>query len=92
MHSLHVTVAIQGEFPDDAARQSHIDEVVAEISSKPGFMHGYWTAPIEGVGHAYTFYDTEENAKASAPPVGFEHHSGTAVIKDVDLRPVLAHL
>jgi hypothetical protein len=92
MHSLHVTVAIQGEFADDAARQCHLDQVVQEISATPGLLHGYLTVPIDGVGHAYTFYDTEENARASAPPIGFEHPSGMAVIKDVELAPVAAVL
>lgn len=92
MHSLHVTVAVQGEFPDEAARRAHLDQVIAEISSAPGFRHGYLTVPIDGVGHAYTFYDTEESALAAAPAVGFEHDSGMAVIKDVELAPVAAHL
>ena len=92
MHSLHVTVAVQGEFPDEAARQAHLEQIAQEISAAPGFLHGYLTVPVDGVGHAYTFYDTEENARASAPAVGFEHDSGMALIKDVELAPVAAHL
>lgn len=91
MHSLHVTVAISGQFADEAARQAHLDQVVQEISSTPGILHGYLTAPVDGVGHAFTFYDSEENARASAPPVGFEHSPG-AVIKDVEIAPVAAVL
>lgn len=91
MHSLHVTVAVQGEFPDETARRAHLEQIAQEISSSPGCLHGYLTVPIDGVGHAYTFYDTEENATASAPAVGFEHDSGMALIKDVELAPVAAH-
>jgi hypothetical protein len=92
MHSLHVTVTIQGEFPDVATRQAHLAEVVKVVSSKTGFIHGYWLAPRDGVGHGYTFFDTEEHARASAPEVGVVHESGTAIISDVELCPVLAHV
>jgi hypothetical protein len=91
MHSLHVTVAIQGEFPDAASQRAHLQQVVSEVSAKPGFLHGYWLAPVDGQGHAYTFFDSEEHARESAPEVGFVH-SGRAVIKDVELCPVLAHV
>lgn len=89
MHSIHVTVTLTGEFPDDAARQAHLDEVVSYVSSQPGFVHGYWLAPRNGQGDAYAFFDTEEHARASAPALG-PHASGMAEIKDVDLWPVLA--
>jgi hypothetical protein len=89
MHSIHVTVAITGEFPDDATRQAHLDQVVSQVSSQPGFVHGYWLAPRNGEGDAYAFFDTEEHARASAPQIG-PHASGLAEIKDVDLCPVIA--
>lgn len=89
MHSIHVTVSILHEFPDDAARQAHLDEVVSSVSSQPGFVHGYWLAPRNGQGDAYAFFDTEQHARASAPQLG-PHASGMVEIKDVDLWPVLA--
>jgi len=85
MHSLHVTVTIKGEIPDVPA---HLAEVVSDVSSKPGFVHGYWLTPMNGEGHAYTFFDTEEHARASAPEVGWEHPSGAVEIRDVELWPV----
>jgi hypothetical protein len=90
MHSIHVTVAITGDFPDDTARQAHLDEVVASVSAKPGFVHGYWLAPHDGQGEAFALFDTEEHARAGAPEIG-PHVSGLVSIKDVELRPVLAH-
>ncbi len=89
MHSIHVTVSILHEFPDDGARQAHLDEIVSFVSSQPGFVHGYWLAPRHGHGDAYAFFDTEEHAHASAPELG-PHASGMVEIKDVDLWPVLA--
>jgi hypothetical protein len=37
MHAIHVTVAADGPAP-----AGHLDRVIAEISSRPGFVHGYW--------------------------------------------------
>ncbi|MBO0844241.1 MAG: hypothetical protein J2P22_02345 [Nocardioides sp.] len=87
MHSLHVTVTIKHEVPDQAA---HLAEVVSYVSAKPGFVHGYWLAPMNGQGHAYTFFDTEENARASAPLIGMEHADGAVEISGVELCPVAA--
>lgn len=88
MHSVYVTVSLKGEFPDANAQRSHLEQVVAEVSAKPGFLHGYWLAPTEGVGHAIAFYDTEENATSAAPEIGLEH-SNMARITGVELAPVL---
>ena len=89
MHSIYVTVTLKEAFPDSAAQRAHLDQVVSEVSSKPGFLHGYFMAPTDGTGHAIVFYDTEENATAAAPEIGFEH-SGMAVITGVELAPVVA--
>jgi hypothetical protein len=87
MHSLHVTVTIQGEIPDVP---THLEGVASDISSRPGFVHGYWLTPTNGQGHAYTFFDTEENARASAPEVGARHATAPVVISGVELCPVAA--
>jgi len=89
MHSIHVTVTMTGEFPDEAARQAHLEQVVSYVSSQPGFVHGYWLAPRNGQGDAYAFFDTEDHARAGAPEIG-PHVPGLVDIKDVDFCPVLA--
>ncbi|HEY3530670.1 MAG TPA: hypothetical protein VGK78_16100 [Nocardioides sp.] len=90
MHSLHVTVALQGDL-DPIARQAHLDQVVSEVASKPGLVHAYFLAPHDGVGSAYAFFDTEEHAREGAPEIGFVH-SGVALIKDVEVLPVMASI
>ena len=87
MHSLHVTVTIQGEIPDIPA---HLAEVVSAVAAKPGFVHGYWLTPANGEGHAYTFFDTEENARAGAPEIGQHADYEQVVISGVELCPVAA--
>lgn len=87
MHSLHVSVTITGDIPDVPA---HLAEVVSTVSSQPGFIHGYWLAPVDGQGHAYTFFDTEEHARASAPEMGQHGHYEQVYISGVELCPVAA--
>jgi hypothetical protein len=90
MHSVYVTLSLkEAAFPDENARRAHLERVVAEVSAKPGFVHGYWLAPTEGLAHSILFYDTEENAIAGAPAPDSEH-SGVARITNVDLAPVVA--
>ena len=88
MHSVHVTVTLNGEIPDVPA---HLAEVVSTVSSQAGFVHGYWLAPMNGHGHAYAFYDTEEHARAGAPPLGQHGEYEQVFISAVELCPVAAH-
>jgi hypothetical protein len=74
MHAIHVTVAADGPAP-----AGHLDRVIAEISSRPGFVHGYWLQPSDGAAHAYVFFDTEEQARAKAPTVGQTSPDGAQI-------------
>jgi hypothetical protein len=85
MHALHVTIDVEGPVP-----AGHLDQLVSEVSSRPGFVHGYWLDPIDGEGHAYVFFDTEEHARAKAPAVGDRRHGGPP-IKAVSVCSVAAH-
>jgi hypothetical protein len=85
MHALHVTIDVEGPVP-----AGHLDQLVSEVSSRPGFVHGYWLDPIAGEGHAYVFFDTEEHARAKAPAVGDRRHGGPP-IKAVSVCSVAAH-
>jgi len=90
MHSVYVTLSLkEAAFPDENTQRTHLERVVAEVSAKPGFLHGYWLAPTDGVARTVIFYDTEENAVAAAP-VPDSEHSGVARITGVELAPVLA--
>jgi hypothetical protein len=87
MHSVHVSVTLNGEIPDVPA---HLAAVVSEVSSQPGFIHGYWLVPKNGKGDAYTFFDTEENARASAPELGPHGRYEEVTISGVELCAVAA--
>jgi hypothetical protein len=83
MHAIHVTVATVDHVPD-----GHLDRIVADVSSRPGFVHGYWLEPQDGTGHAYAFFDTEEQARAKAPAIG-AGPDGVQIL-DVEFSRVLA--
>jgi hypothetical protein len=74
MHAIHVTVAVDGPAP-----AGHLEAVVAEVSSRPGFVHGYWLEPKDGAAHTYAFFDTEEQARWKAPRVGTTSPGGVTI-------------
>ena len=84
MHAIHVTVAVNGPAP-----AGHLDRVVTDVSTRPGFVHGYWLEPKDGAAHAYVFFDTEEHARQKAPTVG-QTALGGVNITGVEFCPVAA--
>jgi hypothetical protein len=74
MHAIHVTVAADGPPPE-----GHLERAIADISSRPGFVHGYWLEPKDGTAHAYVFFDTEEQARAKAPTAGQTGPNGVQI-------------
>lgn len=66
MHAHVVTVDITDS---DAARKG-LDELVPTVKAAPGFVAGYWIQLDEGRGTSISVFETEEQARAVAPPVG----------------------
>jgi hypothetical protein len=66
MHAHVVTVDIKDE---DASRKT-LTDVVASVKAAPGFVHGYWIRLDSGHGTSVSVFETEEQARAVAPPVG----------------------
>jgi hypothetical protein len=89
MHAALVSVTIDEGQEDEARR--HLDErVVPMLKGSAGFVGGYWFAPKEHKGWAVVLYDTEEAARAAAPPVGERVPDAPVVIDHIEYREVIA--
>jgi hypothetical protein len=66
MHAHVVTVDIADS---DAAIKS-LEELVPTVKATPGFVAGYWIRLDETHGTSFAVFETEEQARAVAPPVG----------------------
>jgi hypothetical protein len=89
MHALVVSVSIS-DF--EKARQD-LQQRVGEFKQQPGFVGGYWLAPVNGTGMSVTAYESEEAAKA----VEARMQPGTKLndyvtVASVERREVVANL
>jgi hypothetical protein len=88
MHAVFVTARIEGDL--DEAVKSLQEQVVPMVRSQPGFVAGYWFEARDGKGYAVVLFQTEEQARAAAPPLGSKP-SPFATIETTDIRGVAAH-
>jgi hypothetical protein len=72
-----------------AAANALTDDILPTVRSAPGFVAGYWLEPVDGRGFAFVVFETEEQARQSAPPTGNWAAPGIT-IDDVDFRRVAA--
>jgi hypothetical protein len=88
MHPALVTLTIA---PDQApvAANALTDDILPAIRSAPGFVAGYWLEPVDGHGFSFVVFETEEQARRSAPPASNWAAPGVT-INDVDFRRVAA--
>jgi hypothetical protein len=63
MYAVLGTVSIS-DF-DHARRLLH-DDVLPTITEVPGFVAGYWLAPVDGTGMSILIFETEAEAQAMA--------------------------
>jgi hypothetical protein len=63
MYAVLGTVSIS-DF-DHARRLLH-DDVLPTITEVPGFVAGYWLAPVDGTGLSILIFETEDEARAMA--------------------------
>jgi hypothetical protein len=68
MHAQVVAV----EFTDAEAAIKSLDELVPNVKASPGFVAGYWVRLDDSHGTSIAVFDTEDHARAGAPPVGAE--------------------
>ena len=66
MHAHVVSV----EISDGEAAVKGLAELVPTVKAAPGFVAGYWIRLDDTHGASFAVFETEEQARAVAPPVG----------------------
>jgi hypothetical protein len=66
MHAHVVSVDIT----DGDLATKGLEELVPRIKAAPGFVAGYWIRLDEGHGTSFSVFETEDQARGAAPPVG----------------------
>ena len=64
MHAVLVDVVISDL---DAARQG-LEQLVPAVTQAPGFVAAWWLSFDDGTGTSIAVYESEEQARAGAPP------------------------
>jgi hypothetical protein len=77
--------------PDQApaAAKALVSDILPRVRSAPGFVAGYWLEPADGQGFSIVLFETEEQARETAPPVSSWAAPGI-VISEVEFRRVAA--
>ncbi len=88
MHAVLMTVTIDPAGLDQAQKALH-EEINPMVSAAPGFIAGYWLDPTDGEGLSLVVFETEEQARQTAPPPGASPTPGVT-IANVQFRPVVA--
>ena len=68
MHAQVVTV----DFTDAEVAIKNLEDLVPNVKASPGFVAGYWVRLDDSHGTSIAVFDTEDQARATAPPVGGE--------------------
>lgn len=89
MYAALVTVSIDPA-QEDAARANLQSQVVPMVKAAPGFIAGYWLTPADGTGLSCVLFETEAQARQTAPPAGTSPGPGVTV-DTVEFREVAAH-
>jgi hypothetical protein len=88
MHAALVSLTID---PDQApaAADALTHDLLPRIRAAPGFVAGYWLEPADGQGFSFVVFETEEQARQSAPPAS-SWAAPVVSINEVDFRRVAA--
>jgi hypothetical protein len=89
MHAALVRLTINAD-EAPAAAAAFSDDILPTVRSAPGFVAGYWLEPVDGEGFSFVVFETEEQARRSAPPASDWVAPGVT-ITDVDFRRVAAN-
>jgi hypothetical protein len=90
MHAALVTVTIDAG-KDAEALEVLTSQVVPMVKQSDGLIAGYWTEPRDGKGFSVVIFDTEEHARAAAPPAGMRPPGSPVVVDSVDFLEVVAN-
>lgn len=88
MYAAIVTVTIDAG-REDAALQMLQSQIVPMVKQSPGFVSGVWLDPVGGKGLSVVVFESEEHARAVAPPVGCQPDM-PVTIDSVEFRGVAA--
>jgi hypothetical protein len=69
-----------------AAADALTHDILPTIRSAPGFVAGYWLEPVDGSGFSFVVFETEEQARQSAPARNWA--APGVSINEVDFRRV----
>jgi hypothetical protein len=72
-----------------AAANALVNDILPSVRSAPGFVAGYWLEPANGQGFSIVLFETEEQARDTAPPVSSWAAPGVT-INAVEFRRVAA--
>jgi hypothetical protein len=88
MHAALVNLTID---PDQgpAAASAFTNDILPQVRSAPGFVAGYWLEPVDSQGFSFVVFETEEDARRSAPQSSSWAGPGVS-IDHVELRRVAA--
>jgi hypothetical protein len=88
VHAALVTLTIDPQ-QAPAAASALVNDILPTVRSAPGFVAGYWLEPVDGRGFSIVLFETEEQARQTAPPVSSWDAPGVA-INGVEFRRVAA--
>jgi hypothetical protein len=66
VHAALVTLTIDAA-QAPAAANALVKDILPTVRSAPGFVAGYWLEPADGQGFAIVLFETEEQARRTAP-------------------------
>jgi hypothetical protein len=89
MHAALVSVHVDPEGQASALTTLR-EQVVPMVASAPGFVAGYWLEPDNDMGLSVIVFETEEQARNTAPPLGPAPAPGVTV-ESVHFRAVVAN-
>ena len=88
MHAALVSLTIDpNQAPEAAAALT--SDILPTVRSASGFVAGYWLEPVDGRGFSFVVFETEEQARRSAPPASNWAAPGVS-INEVEIRRVAA--
>jgi hypothetical protein len=79
MHALYLVVEVDNE---QEAVQSLARDVIPMVRQTAGFASGTWFGDDRS-GHALLLFDTEDQARQAAPPVGTAMPGGSVLSADI---------
>jgi hypothetical protein len=75
------------DFTDADVAVKNLEELVPAVKASPGFVAGYWVRIDDSHGTSIAVFDTEDQARAVAPPVGGEMDG--VKVKSVEIGQVM---